>query len=58
MTSAVLGRPLAPKLTKSLLLRLIAIGMLTLVAVADMRLDRQDKDLYITDEFSNLILHN
>ena len=55
LTAVVVPRPLTPQLVKKQLLWLIAVGLLTLVAVAGMRIDRQTKNLYLTDDVGNVI---
>jgi hypothetical protein len=51
-------RPITPQLAKTWLLWLIAIGLLTLVAIVGMRVDRQTENLYITDSVGNVITDN
>ena len=51
MSVGVIQRPLTPQLAKPRLLWLIAIGLLTLVAVSEMRVDHQAKDINLTDDF-------
>ena len=55
MTAVVVPRPLIPQLAKTRLLWLIALGLLALVAIAGMRIDRQTKNLYLTDDFGTVI---
>lgn len=58
MTTAVLPRPTPLTLQYALLMWLIAIGLLSLVAVGGLRVDRQTRYLYLGDQQGNVVLNS